>query len=126
MTTYRLQSSPAICAPGVVRLAQAAYRSGDEAWAVQILSTWKGVPVVVAEALAAGRLPFTVDAEESVVVIVTPSFIEEERKARAFKLEQYRRALGRVRSARLCRGRRSYVAFWLARCAEIRQSIRAF
>lgn len=69
-TVYRLQSSPMICAPGVLRLIQAAYRSGDKAWALRAMSTWEGIPADVAEKLAAGTLPYTVDANESVVVEV--------------------------------------------------------
>jgi hypothetical protein len=124
MTTYRLQSSPAICAPGVVRLAQAAYRSGDEAWAVQLLSTWQGIPGVVAEALAAARLPFTVDDDEAVVVIVTPAFIEEERKARAFKKGQLRRAIDRAREARIAHRGPKAIAYHLNCCRTIRASFR--
>ena len=68
MAVYRLQSSPAVYAPGVIALAQALYREGDTEKAQEIVATWAGLPPVAIKRIAAGTVASRVDEDEAFVV----------------------------------------------------------
>ena len=67
-TTYRLQSSPLVHAPGIVRWAQNGYAfDADRPFLRKLIAeTWRGVPADAAHALLSGEAPFEVQ-DESVV-----------------------------------------------------------
>lgn len=68
MAVYRLQSSPAVYAPGVIALAQALYREGDTGKAEEIIGTWAGLPTAAIKQIAAGKISSHVDPDEAYVV----------------------------------------------------------
>lgn len=62
-TQMRLGSSGVVNGPGLFRWCQAAYRSGDAALAVHVLSQTYDLSDDLAEALLCGRIPVSVEDE---------------------------------------------------------------
>ena len=66
----RLGSSNLVHAPGLLRWCQSAYRTGDAAVAVRVLSQTYSIGDTLAEGVLCGRIPVTV--EDDAVLLCVP------------------------------------------------------
>ena len=69
MTVYRLGSSPAVYAPGIINWAMSGYWNEPDRAQLRnvVTSTWASLPDDVADKVLSGALPYSIEGE--VVVI---------------------------------------------------------
>jgi len=79
MTTYKLQSTPMIHAPGLIRYAQAVYSGGQKKLARQIINSWHGLPPGLVERILSKRVEVAIDGD---ACLITAPDIAEEVRAR--------------------------------------------
>jgi hypothetical protein len=68
MALYRLQSTPMICAPGLIAFAQRHHQEGDTARARDLVNAWPGLPAEVVDQLLAGMVKTEIDDSEALII----------------------------------------------------------